>query len=232
MSNPLNEHVKPVRSFVRRTGRITKSQALSFQDHWSTYGLHSEPSFNIDNAFTQKAPLVIEVGFGMGDSLITMAKDRPWENFIGIEVHTPGVGRLLQQAALHQLTNIKVFQDDAVDILNTCIKDHSVHRLQIYFPDPWPKKKHHKRRLIQAPFVEVITQKLQTNGLLHLATDWEPYAHHMLDVLQATSNLINTSKSADEPFIPRPEFRPITKFEKRGERFQHPIFDILFQKCP
>lgn len=217
---------KPIRSFVLRTGRMTEGQTNAFDRHWDTYGLELKQPIPLAEAFPHSQPLVVEIGFGMGDSLVAMAAADPGRNFIGVEVHPPGVGRLLTLAADAELTNLRVYMADAVDVFRTAIAPQSVARIQVFFPDPWPKKRHHKRRLIQPQFVQLLTHALQPGGILHCATDWQPYADHMLEVLQGEPALCNTC----EGFAERPDYRPKTKFEMRGEALGHQVFDLLFSK--
>jgi len=184
----------------------------------------------MDAPFARSAPVVLEIGFGMGDSLAQQAITQSQNNFIGIEVHRPGVGHLLSLIAKHELNNIRIYCTDAVEALKHCIPDNSLDSVQIFFPDPWPKKRHHKRRLVQRPIVKLIVSKLKAGGTLHLATDWENYAEHMLEVLNACSELTNTSTNG--PFVERPDSRPLTKFESRGKRLGHGVWDLVFRKNP
>lgn len=219
---------KPIRSFVIRGGRMTEGQRAAFEQWWPRYGVSLyQGRAGLAGAFTHHRPLVVEVGFGMGDSLLSMAQANPELNFLGIEVHPPGVGRLLNEAGKAGIENLRVYMADAVDVLTDCVDDASLHRFQLYFPDPWHKKKHHKRRIVQREFVELVARKVQSGGQLHMATDWQAYAEHMLEVLSAEPALVNTA--AD--YAPKPEFRPATKFEKRGERLGHGVWDLLFSKC-
>lgn len=220
---------KPIRSFVIRSGRMTEGQRAAFDEWWPTYGLSvADGPLNSEVLFGNNQPLVMEVGFGMGDSLLAMAAAEPDVNFIGVEVHSPGVGRLICSAGRAQLSNLRVYMADANDVLRDCIADVSLSRFQLYFPDPWHKKKHHKRRLVKPEFVALVSQKLRPGGLLHMATDWENYATHMLAVLSADGSIGNTVESYAE----RPAFRPKTKFELRGERLGHGVWDLLFTKIP
>ena len=218
-----------IRSYVLRTGRMTPGQQHAYETHWSDFGLSLEDGLlNYQQTFKRQASVVLEIGFGMGGSLVEMAKAAPENDFIGIEVHVPGVGKLLHSMDEHQLNNIRVYCDDAVDVLNKCIEDASLARIQIYFPDPWHKKKHHKRRLIQAEFVNALRSKLKPGGLLHLATDWQHYAEHMMEVMSAAEGFSNLA--GGEEYSPRPDYRPVTKFERRGERLGHGVWDIIFKK--
>ena len=171
---------------------------------------------------------MLEIGFGMGDSLVAMAEQNPESRYLGIEVHTPGVGKLLAAVERRGIHNLKVFSDDAVQVLEDVIPVNSVDLMQIFFPDPWHKKRHHKRRLIQPDFVSLAVSRLASGGHMHLATDWEPYAEHMMDVLSATEALENVA--GERQFSPRPESRPETKFEHRGHRLGHGVWDLLFTK--
>ncbi|MDO3383199.1 tRNA (guanosine(46)-N7)-methyltransferase TrmB [Gilvimarinus algae] len=220
---------KSIRSFVIRAGRMTDGQKKAFERYWPVYGLSlfSGP-IEPREAFGREAPLVLEIGFGMGDSLRTMAEQETDKDFIGIEVHPPGVGRLIHTAGEAGVTNLKVYMADATDVLSDCIADNSLTRLQIYFPDPWHKKKHNKRRIVQPEFVQHILRKLKPGGVLHLATDWENYAEHMKEVMDAAEGYSNTQ--ADGGYSPRPDYRPITKFEKRGERLGHGVWDLVYAK--
>lgn len=220
---------KSIRSYVIRAGRITEGQKNAFDRWWPVYGLSlfdGLQSFN--EVFANTNPVVVEVGFGMGDSLIEMAQAEPDKNFVGIEVHPPGVGRLINQAGLMGLQNLRVYMADAKDVLQDCFADESIARFQLYFPDPWHKKKHNKRRIVQADFVALVSSKLSPGGLFHLATDWADYAEHMMEVLCLAQRLENMTP--DYLFAEKPDFRPETKFERRGERLGHAVWDLLFKK--
>ena len=220
---------KAIRSFVIRAGRITLGQKNAFEKCWPTYGLSLYKGLiNPTEIFGRSAPLVLEIGFGMGSSLLEMAQNEPDKNFIGIEVHPPGVGRLINEARQAGVTNLRVYMADAMDVLEDCIADGSIDRLQLYFPDPWHKKKHNKRRMLQPAFVQNLRPKLRAGGVFHMATDWQHYAEQMLEVMSAAPGFSNCS--VDEGYSPRPEYRPITKFEKRGERLGHGVWDLLYRK--
>lgn len=220
---------RAIRSFVLRTGRMTQGQQRAYEMHWPEKGLLIEQGMiDAPALFGRQAPLVLEIGFGMGASLVSMAKAAPQQDFIGIEVHLPGVGKLLHSMQEEQVDNIRVYCDDAVQVLQHCIADASLDRIQIYFPDPWHKKKHHKRRLIQAAFVQQLRAKLKIGGVLHLATDWQDYAEWMMEVMCAAAGYQN--QAGEYGFAERPPYRPITKFERRGERLGHGVWDILFQR--
>lgn len=220
---------KSIRSYVIRSGRMTASQKQAFDRHWQHYGL-SLTTGMLDSArvFGRDAPQIVEIGFGMGDSLLQMAEATPDSNFIGIEVHPPGVGRLINTAAKNNIDNLRVYMADANDVLADCIADNSINRLQIYFPDPWHKKKHHKRRLVQPGFVELVMTKLVAGGVFHLATDWQPYAEQTLWLLEECKDLHNLAGRGN--YAERPNYRPVTKFEQRGAKLGHGVWDLLFQK--
>ena len=219
---------KSIRSFVIRAGRITEGQRKAFADHWDAYGLSLfDGPVAWEAVFGRRAPVVLEIGFGMGDSLLEMAAAEPDKDFVGIEVHPPGVGRLINNAAERGVDNLRVYMADATDVLADCIPDASLARVQVYFPDPWHKKKHHKRRIIQPAFVAALRPKLEPGGLLHLATDWQNYAEHMLEVMTAAEGFANEAKT---DYVARPAFRPLTKFEQRGERLGHGVWDLIFRR--
>ena len=219
---------KSIRSFVIRAGRITSGQKSAFETWWPSYGLSLyDGPIDPKVVFGRDAPLVLEIGFGMGDSLLEMARSEPDKDFIGIEVHPPGVGRLINSAGKEGLKNLRVYMADAMDVLEDCIPNGSVDRLQLYFPDPWHKKKHNKRRIVQPAFIQGLHPKLSADGVFHMATDWQPYAEHMLEVMNLAANFRNLSPLGG--FAHRPEYRPTTKFEKRGERLGHGVWDLLFQ---
>jgi len=220
---------KSIRSFVVRAGRMTEGQRKAFDDHWSDYGLSLfDGMVDWAEVFGRQAPVVLEIGFGMGDSLLAMAQAEPDKDFVGVEVHPPGVGRLINNAGEAGIANLRVYMADATDVMTDCIPDGSLSRIQIYFPDPWHKKKHNKRRIVQPGFVEVLRPKLEMGGVLHLATDWQDYADAMLEVMSAASGYGNVDEAGG--FVPRPEFRPVTKFERRGERLGHGVWDLLFRR--
>lgn len=226
---PTDRPLRQVKSFVLRTGRMTPAQKRAYDEAWPQFGLSSTQGLLDFNAvFQRDSNVVLEIGFGMGDSLIQMAQESPEQDFIGIEVHRPGVGRLLNQISENQLSNVRVFAEDALDALNKSIADNSLAKVQIFFPDPWHKKKHHKRRIIQPDFIQLLRSKLKTDGIIHLATDWENYAEHMLEVMQAADGFSNLDENGS--YSPKPAFRPETKFERRGERLGHGVWDLLFRK--
>ena len=222
-------YMRRIRSYVLRAGRMTAGQQRAYDDNWPNWGLeHEDGALDIDAAFGRPGHRVLEIGFGMGQSLVAMAAAAPEKNFIGVEVHLPGVGRLLHSMEDEGVDNIRVYCHDAVEILNDCIDDASLDTVQIFFPDPWHKKRHHKRRLIQPDFVDLLCRKLKPGGVLHLATDWENYAEQMMEVLSANRQLRNQAGAGE--FAPRPDHRPLTKFERRGERLGHGVWDLLFER--
>lgn len=221
----------PIRSFVRREGRMTPAQKRSIEDTLPRYGIDPAERalpFAPDECFAQNGPLILEIGFGYGDSVIEQATANQDARFIGIEVHRPGVGHLLHRIESAGLENVRVVCDDAVSVLTHLFIPGRFDRIQIFFPDPWPKKRHHKRRLIQAPFVHLLAEHLKPGGQLHLATDWLPYAEQMLEVLRNERELINDARDYTE----RPDHRPLTKFERRGLDLGHSIRDLVFHKPP
>lgn len=217
-----------IRSFIRRQGRITSAQAKALEDLWPVYGLEPDQPLDAPAVFGRVAPVALEIGFGNGDSLATMAANHPENDYIGIEVHRPGVGHLLLKIEERGLSNVRVYCADAIDILNQQVTDASLDRLQLFFPDPWHKKRHNKRRIVNAGFLELVCRKLKPGGIFHAATDWEPYAEHMAETLQACPALC--SLTADSPFSPRPDYRPLTKFESRGQRLGHGVWDLLYRR--
>ncbi len=221
--------LRTIRSFVCRKGRMLESQKLAIQNYWAQYGLMlgTEP-LDAVQVFHRQAPIIVEIGFGMGQSLLHMAEQNPEQDFIGIEVHQPGVGALLQGIAQKQLSNIRIFRADALEVLQQMIIDHSITGVQIFFPDPWPKRRHHKRRLIQASFLQLLQRKLKPGGFVHIATDWQDYANQALRLLEQAEGFNNANPAGG--FSPRPETRPLTRYERRGQRLGHDVWDIVFTK--
>jgi tRNA (guanine-N7-)-methyltransferase len=220
--------LRTVKSFVLRTGRMTEGQKQAMAGQWPRYGLElADGMIDPVAVFGRRAPLVLEIGFGMGGSLAQMALEHPDRDYIGVEVHTPGIGNLLKLAEAECLPNLRVYRGDAKDVLHACIPDAALACVQIFFPDPWHKKRHHKRRLIQPEFVQELRAKLAPGGVLHLATDWEHYAQQMMEVLGAAPgwrNRFGAGAWASE------HDRPSTKFEQRGERLGHGVWDLMFEK--
>jgi tRNA (guanine-N7-)-methyltransferase len=221
---------RPIRSFVMRTGRMTAGQTRALEDLWPRFGVEYSPTvLSLDAIFGRAAPRTLEIGFGNGEHLASLAAAHPERDYFGIEVHRPGVGHLLMLAATNNLTNVRASTHDAVEVLREQIAPGSLDEVLVLFPDPWHKKRHHKRRLIQPPFVELIASRLRARGVLRLATDWEEYAVQMLEVLGAAKlRFNNLSPSGD--WMPRPEERAPTRFEKRGTRLGHGVWDLAFQR--
>ena len=212
-----------IRSFVRRQGLLTTSQATALETLWPHYGLTVAQKTR-----DLKPQTVLEIGFGNGMSLLAMAQATPEIDYIGIEVHRPGVGALLHEIDKAGIKNIKIYQEDAIDVLEHCIPDNSLVRLQLYFPDPWHKKRHHKRRIVQLEFAALIRRKLKKGGVFHAATDWENYAEHILAVMDAAEGFKNLAGTGH--YGEKPDYRPKTKFEARGQRLGHGVWDLLFEK--
>ena len=217
-----------IKSFARRQGRITPGQQKAMDDHWTLYGLDPRSPLNPVETFGNQNPIVLEIGFGNGDSLVEMAHQDPARNYIGIEVHRPGVGHLMLKAHEAGINNLRVYCDDAIDVLNHCIADGSLDRVQLFFPDPWHKTRHHKRRIVKEEFLRLIAQKMTPHGIFHAATDWEDYAMDMVERLEACP--LFTSTVPASPFAPRPDYRPLTKFESRGHRLGHGVWDLIWTK--
>jgi len=220
-------HKRRIRSFVRREGRLTTGQQRALDELFPRFGIETSAS-HIDFAtlFGRTAPVIIEVGFGNGDTLATIARNNPENNYLGIEVHRPGVGHLLMRIEEYGLTNVRVMCADAVEVLQQQIADGTLDAVYLFFPDPWHKKRHHKRRQVQPEWAQLIRNKLKIGGYLHMATDWQEYADHMLAVLANADGFTNQSKNYG--FIERPAYRPMTKFEHRGIRLGHGVWDLVF----
>ncbi|OOE36685.1 MULTISPECIES: tRNA (guanosine(46)-N7)-methyltransferase TrmB [Salinivibrio] len=221
--------IRKVRSFVRREGRLTKGQEQALNESWPTMGIDFEASeLDWQQVFGNDNPVVLEIGFGMGASLVEMAKNAPEKNFVGIEVHTPGVGACLMAAREAGVTNLRVMCHDAVEVFEQMLPKDSLDTVQLFFPDPWHKKRHHKRRIVQLPFAEMVRDKLKVGGVFHMATDWENYAEHMIDVMEAAPHYQNVAQEG--LYVPRPDDRPLTKFEQRGQRLGHGVWDIKYTR--
>lgn len=218
-----------VKSYVKRDARSTKGQQRAYQEWWAHYGLPFEP-LNSRGVFGHDAPLFLEIGFGSGHSLFALAKDHSDKHFIGVETHKPGIGALLQTIHDHQLKNLRLYHGDVIDVLMKCIPNESLTGVQIFFPDPWPKRRHHPRRLIQPEFVQLVLDKLIAGGELHLATDWEDYAVQMMRVVSQNKSLLNLA--GDDQYAARSSSRPIlTKFERRALREGRLVRELQFRKC-
>lgn len=226
--NSAKQEHRPIRSYVIRASRYTDAQKVAIDQHWDDYVIAYEPRlFPTEELFGNSNPLTVEIGFGMGDSLLEMAAANPQINFLGIEVHKPGVGKLLHGVVEQNLSNVKVFCHDAKEILAHCLPPASIARLLIFFPDPWHKKRHNKRRLVQTDFITQQLPLLADGSRIHLATDWEPYAEHMVEAMEAVEGIENLNGAGQ--FWQQPD-RPETKFERRGIRLGHGVWDLLYAK--
>jgi tRNA (guanine-N7-)-methyltransferase len=227
-SDPSAAPPRGIKSYVLRAGRMGTGQVRALRELAPRYVLPfgASASFDAARVFGRHAPLVVEIGFGMGQATAQIAAARPSDDFLGIEVHEPGVGALLQRIDEQQLGNLRIVRHDAVEVLRDMIAPTSLSAVHVFFPDPWPKKRHWKRRLIQPPFVALLASRLAPGGTLHCATDWQPYAEQMLEVLSAEPLLTNTS----EGYAPRPDYRPLTKFENRGLALGHGVWDLVFKR--
>ena len=223
-------HPKTIKSFVTRAGRTTTGQTKALQALGPRFVLPFQPmALLMEDMFGRAAPVIFEIGFGMGDATAQIAAARPDDNFLCCEVHEPGVGALLKRMGEQQIENIRILQHDAVEVLTHMLTPDSLDGVHIFFPDPWHKSRHHKRRLIQTPFVKQLLHRMKPGAYLHVATDWLPYAQQILSVLQLEPGLVNTSTRADA-YADRPAYRPLTKFENRGLRLGHGVWDLLFQR--
>ena len=228
-SRPVESPQRHIRSFVLRQGRVSNAQRRAVDTLLPRFGIAYAPApCDFDAAFDRAAPRFLEIGFGMGETTARIAADHPQHDYIGIEVHTPGVGGLLRLIEAQQLANIRIIQHDAVEVVTHMIAKASVSGIHVFFPDPWPKKRHHKRRLLQPAFVQLLASRLQPGGYLHAATDWEEYAARILDVFSGEALLINSA----EGFAARPDYRPLTKFEARGLKLGHGVWDVVFRAKP
>ncbi|KAA0443644.1 MAG: tRNA (guanosine(46)-N7)-methyltransferase TrmB [Candidatus Thioglobus sp.] len=220
--------LRKIQSFVRRSGRLTPSQQKGLTQLWADYALEPQVDFLLDFSaiFSNENAVVLEIGFGNGDTLVQMAAQNPQLNYVGIEVYEAGIGRLISNAHKQGLGNLKVLKGDAIEFLNANIKNHCLSKVQLFFPDPWHKKKHHKRRIVSHDFLDLLSAKLTAGGELHLATDWQDYAEQMLQMLEENKHFKNIQNA--HTYSPRPDFRPLSKFEKRGQRLGHKIWDLIF----
>lgn len=224
---PTTEHPRRIRSFVRRQSRTTRAQRRALQTLLPKYGLDPEQGrFEFAAIFGREARRTLEIGFGNGENLLALARAHPDEDFLGVEVHRPGIGRLLLALEAEKPGNLRLVCADALEVLGRCVADASLDAVLIFFPDPWPKKRHHKRRLVQPEFAALLARKLKRGGRLHLATDWPEYAEHMLAVLAASPDFTNLAE--DGGYMPRPEQRSLTKFENRGLKLGHAVLDLIF----
>lgn len=222
-----NPEVRRIRSFVTRAGRLSTGQEKAISEYGDTFCIpYAKRTLDFTQEFKREAKTIFEIGFGMGETTATIAENKPDLNFIGVEVHTPGVGSLLKLIGEKNLENIRIIQHDAVEVLEDMIAENSLDGVHVFFPDPWHKARHNKRRLIQPEFVKFLCTRIRTGGYLHCATDWQEYAEQMLEVLGSEQALINTARDYAE----RPDYRPVTKFENRGLRLGHGVWDLVFQK--
>ncbi|WP_367455734.1 tRNA (guanosine(46)-N7)-methyltransferase TrmB [Snodgrassella alvi] len=222
-----HDHKRSIRSFVLRQGHMTAAQQRAIDTQWPLFGIDfNQNQIDLDTIFNRPSPKILEIGFGMGVATAAIAQNLPECDFLAIDVHGPGVGNLLKLIQEQNIQNIRVMRHDAVEVVNYMLHDNSLHGIHIFFPDPWHKKRHNKRRLIQIPFIAQLLPKLKPNGYIHLATDWQEYADQMLEVLSSFSELQNTA----DDFAATPAYRPETKFETRGKRLGHGVWDLIFVK--
>jgi len=215
---------RPVRSYILRQGRLTKFQERGIKKFSSKYTVRFQKKLlNFDQVFPKKNKIILEIGFGMGDTTFKMAQEMPESNFLAIEVHSPGVGSLLNKINLSQLENLKIVQHDAIEVLNEMIPNKSLDGIHIFFPDPWPKKKHHKRRLLKNSFLKLMESKLSQSGYIHIATDWEAYASEIITLVEESKSYKISKRDLNE----KPQSRPLTKYENRGIRLGHHVWDII-----
>lgn len=220
---------RPIRSFVERQGRISPADRQAFEKIWKKYELSlTDKQLDCKRVFGRDAPITVEIGFGDGRSLLSMARENPQRDYIGIEVYKAGIVKLLIAVEQLGLTNIRVFCADALEVLNNCIADNSLDQVQLFFPDPWPKVRHHKRRIVQTEFMNLLASKIRLGGTFHAATDWEEYAMHMLSIIESHPSWVNVA--GVQQFAERPAFRPLTKFEQRGHRLGYGTWDLIFRK--
>jgi tRNA (guanine-N7-)-methyltransferase len=225
----MNESHRSIRSYVLRQGRVSNAQQRAHDTLLPRYGIPFSPdSIDLNKVFGRNAPKILEIGFGMGETTAAIAAEHPENDYLGIEVHTPGVGGLLKRIAELGLDNVRIIQHDAVEVLTHMIAPSTFDGTHIFFPDPWPKKRHHKRRLIQPAFISLLAERMNPGAYLHVATDWQEYAEQVLAVLTAEPRLLNTAAG----YAPRPDYRPRTKFESRGLKLGHGVWDIVFRKRP
>ena len=223
----MNDIRRPIRSFVLRQGRISNAQQRAYDTLLPKFGIpYSPQTIDLDRIFGRRAPKVLEIGFGMGETTAAIAAQHPENDYLGIDVHTPGVGSLLKALADRGLANVRIIQHHAVGVLQDMIAPAAFDAVHIFFPDPWPKKRHHKRRLIQAPLVSMLCERMKPGAYIHVATDWQDYAEQVLAVMSAEPQLENTVQD----YAPRPDYRPQTKFEIRGLRLGHGVWDVIFRR--
>ena len=222
------KHHRKIQSFVKRSGRLSKGQSLGLNELWSDFGIDVDSStLDFEEIFSNQNDVTLELGFGNGDSLLEMAIQEPNQNFLGIEVYEAGVGRLINEANKKNVGNLKVIKEDAVEVLENNVADDSISNFQLFFPDPWHKKRHHKRRIVQMGFLDLLSKKLKSNGTAHIATDWQDYAEHIMETLESHPHFKNLA--GVHIYSERPEYRPLTKFENRGQKLGHGVWDIIFR---
>ncbi len=231
--NPVDQDVqkkRSIRSFVKRSGRLTTGQQFALTHYWPLYGIDYQADATIDvhNLFTGVTQLKLEIGFGNGESLVQMALADPESAYIGVEVHEPGVGHCLKRIHEQGIKNLRLMSHDAIEVLQHMMPEHSLDRVFLFFPDPWHKKKHHKRRIVNQHFRDLLFKTLKPGAVLHMATDWQPYAEHMAEDLFSDQRFINLGD--EQGYCSRPDYRPLTKFERRGQRLGHGVWDLMFQK--
>ena len=216
-----------IRSFVLRQGRVSNAQRRAYEDLLPKYGVpYTKGLLNFEIVYEREAPRYLEIGSGMGETTVSIARSHPQNDYLAIEVYTPGVGSLLKQIEEFKLTNLRIVQHDAVEVVNNMFPQEYLDGIHIFFPDPWPKLRHHKRRLIQLEFISLLSKHLKLGGYIHVATDWNNYADQILEVMSNELSLTNTARD----FVQRPEYRPLTKFEQRGLRLGHKVWDLVFKK--
>lgn len=219
--------VMPIRSYVIRSGRFSNGQRRAYETLFSDYGIpFLKELINLNTIFGRDGPKILEIGSGMGETTAAIARQSPQNDYLAIEVHTPGIGSLLKLIDQHDLTNLRIIQYDAVEVLNLMIAEESLDGVHIFFPDPWPKKRHHKRRLIRPEFVALLCSRIKSGGYVHIATDWQAYAEQILEILTNELSLVNNNKD----YASRPQNRPLTKFEQRGIQLGHKVWDLIFLK--
>lgn len=222
---------RQLHSYVLRQGRLTKGQQRGFAAYWPQFGLPYQPQkLDLAEIFGNRHPVYLEIGCGNGEALASMAWQNPQSNYIGVEVHSPGVGHLLLKLAENGSTNVRICQHDAIQVLRDMLPDAALAGVYLFFPDPWHKKRHHKRRIVQADFIQLLAEKIQPGGFFHAATDWQNYAEHMLAVLESCTGLFSNSMP-EGGYAPRPDGRPTTKFEQRGQRLGHGVWDLIYIRC-
>lgn len=225
----MRQPVRHIRSFVRREGRITTGQQLALENHWGKYGIDfNKTRLDLDQVFHRSAPKVMDIGSGMGDTTISLAKCNPENDYLAVEVHTPGVGSMLRQIVLNNLANIRISNHDVVEVLQYQVPENSLDLVYVFFPDPWPKKRHHKRRLINESFLQTLKTRLKANARIFIATDWSDYANHIMEIFSQNRDYFNLAGQIRTS--PRPYWLPRTRFEQRGYNYRHKIWNFIFAR--